>query len=60
MLQLFCLWLLKKFSFPDEIKIDTPDLYGQGLITASSNWGILRGLETFSQLLVPTEDLTGV
>lgn len=36
-----------------EIKIDSPDQPGQGIILAQSIWGILRGLESFSQLLVP-------
>ncbi|KAK7084868.1 hypothetical protein SK128_002482 [Halocaridina rubra] len=37
-----------------EIKIDTPDSPGVGTILAKSIWGILRGLESFSQLLVPS------
>ncbi|XP_050711017.1 beta-hexosaminidase subunit alpha-like [Eriocheir sinensis] len=36
-----------------EIKIDSPDAPGEGSLIAMSVWGILRGLETFSQLLVP-------
>ncbi|XP_068240114.1 beta-hexosaminidase subunit alpha-like [Palaemon carinicauda] len=35
-----------------EIKIDSPDQPGEGVILAQSIWGILRGLESFSQLLV--------
>lgn len=36
-----------------EIKIDSPDQPASGTITAQSIWGILRGLESFSQLLIP-------
>ncbi|KAG0714978.1 Beta-hexosaminidase subunit alpha [Chionoecetes opilio] len=36
-----------------EIKINSPDAPGEGFLLAQSVWGILRGLETFSQLLVP-------
>ncbi|XP_071534652.1 beta-hexosaminidase subunit alpha-like [Panulirus ornatus] len=36
-----------------EIKIDSPDAPGEGTIISQSIWGMLRGLETFSQLLVP-------
>jgi len=40
-----------------ELRIDSPDLQGAALLTSQSVWGILRGLETFSQLL--TLDETG-
>ncbi|KAK3860960.1 hypothetical protein Pcinc_033023 [Petrolisthes cinctipes] len=36
-----------------QIKIDSPDAQGTGTIMAQSIWGILRGLETFSQMLIP-------
>ena len=46
--------------FADELKINTPDLVSGGFLTATTNWGILRGLETFVQLLHPTDDFTAV
>lgn len=50
----------KKLSYTDELKIDTPDFVAQGLLVASTNWGILRGLETFSQILHATQDYSAV
>ncbi|XP_018019404.1 beta-hexosaminidase subunit beta isoform X2 [Hyalella azteca] len=41
-----------------EIKIDSPDEPGVGSIVAVSVWGILRGLESLSQLLIPAGDGT--
>ena len=35
----------------DSIKIDTKDLPLKATIVSQSVWGILRGLETFSQLV---------
>jgi len=35
----------------DELRINSPDLPGAALLTSQSVWGVLRGLETFSQLL---------
>ncbi|CAL8144537.1 unnamed protein product [Orchesella dallaii] len=43
-----------------EIKIGTSGFEGTGLLTASSNWGILRGLETFVQLLYPADDFSSI
>ncbi|PSN38811.1 Beta-hexosaminidase subunit beta [Blattella germanica] len=34
-----------------ELRINSPDSPGTGLLTSQTIWGILRGLETFSQLL---------
>ncbi|XP_021923175.1 beta-hexosaminidase subunit beta-like, partial [Zootermopsis nevadensis] len=34
-----------------ELRIDSPDLPGAALLTSQSVWGVLRGIETFSQLL---------
>ncbi|KAK7084802.1 hypothetical protein SK128_004139 [Halocaridina rubra] len=35
------------------LKIDTPDDPGKGTLISESIWGMLRGLESFSQLLIP-------
>jgi hypothetical protein len=35
----------------DELRINSPDLPGAALLTSQSVWGILRGMETFTQLL---------
>ena len=40
----------------DEIKINSPDDPGLAKIIAFTNWGILRGLESFSQLITTETD----
>ena len=40
----------------DEIKINSPDDPGLAKIIAFTNWGILRGLESFSQLITTESD----
>lgn len=37
----------------NNFQIDSSDALGTGTIMAQSIWGILRGLETFSQMLIP-------
>lgn len=36
-----------------ELTVDSPDAPGEATLQSSSVWGIVRGLETFSQLLLP-------
>lgn len=45
------------YSVADELRINSPDTQGAAILTSQSVWGVLRGLETFSQLL--TQDETG-
>ena len=40
----------------DEIKINSPDEPGVAKIIAFTNWGILRGLESFSQIVTSETD----
>ena len=39
------------FSFSDEIKVNSPDDPAKAKIIAFSVWGILRGMESFGQLI---------
>jgi len=48
------------YCVADELRIDSPDLKGAALLTSQSVWGVLRGLETFSQLLTLDETGTAV
>jgi hypothetical protein len=40
----------------DELKIDTTENPLGGKLVSQTIWGILRGLETFVQLMAPSED----
>ena len=40
----------------DEIKINSSDEPGAAKIIAYTNWGILRGLESFSQIITTETD----
>jgi len=48
------------YCVADELRINSPDLEGAALLTSQSVWGVLRGLETFSQLLALDETGTAV
>lgn len=43
--------LQNKNSILDEIKIDTEDDRGKARLIGITVWGILRGLESFSQII---------
>ena len=49
--------LIKQISmYADEIKIDTADRPLEGMIVSNSIWGMLRGLESFSQLIYTSQN----
>jgi Glycosyl hydrolase family 20, catalytic domain len=47
-------------SASDELRIDSPDVPKGGKLVSHTVWGILRGLETFVQLVAPSLDGTAV
>ena len=43
----------------DEIKINSPDEPGLAKIIAFTDWGMLRGMESFSQLVIVDDTQNG-
>lgn len=39
----------------DRLEINSPRVTNRAILSSKSVWGILRGLETFSQLIIPSD-----
>ena len=52
-------WTKSFLSYSDEIKINSPDEPGVAKIIAFTNWGILRGMESFSHLVTRKSGSSG-
>ena len=53
---LICSTNSKIVQILDEIKIDATDRPNEGIIVSESIWGMLRGLESFSQLVYTSQN----
>ena len=48
-----------QYRLLDEIKINSPDEPGLAKIIAFTDWGMLRGMESFSQLVTAEDTRNG-